>query len=60
VDVGQPPRPFANFTAALNEVAISRVYAGVHYMPAVLDGMTQGVCIGDRVLARIKTRHEAR
>jgi hypothetical protein len=29
-------------------------------MPAVLDGMTQGVCIGDRVLARIKTRHEAR
>ena len=60
VDVGQPPRPFASFTAALDEVAISRVYAGVHYMPAVRDGMTQGVCIGDQVLAKLKTRRVAR
>jgi hypothetical protein len=56
VDIGQPPRQFANFTAALKEVAISRVYAGVHYMPAVLDGMTQGECIGDRVLQRLRAR----
>ncbi len=56
VDIGQPPRPFASFTAALNEVAISRVYGGIHYMRAVLDGMVQGQCIGDRVLERLKTR----
>lgn len=56
VDVGQPPRPFANFTAALTEVAVSRIYAGVHYVPAVVDGMTQGACIGDRVMTRLKTR----
>jgi len=56
VDVGQPPRPFDSFTDALREVAVSRVYAGVHYFPAVTDGMTQGVCIGDRVLQRAVTR----
>lgn len=55
VDIGQAPRPFASFTAAVREVAISRVYAGVHYFPAVVDGLTQGTCIGRRVNA-LKTR----
>lgn len=56
VDIGQPPRTFENFTAALEEVAVSRIYAGVHYVPAVVDGVTQGRCIGERVLQRLKTR----
>jgi membrane-associated phospholipid phosphatase len=55
VDIGQAPRPFASFTAAGREVAISRVYAGVHYYPAVTDGYTQGQCIGKRVNA-LRTR----
>ncbi len=55
VDVGQPPRRFASFTAARDEVAWSRVYAGVHYLPAVIDGVTQGNCIGARVRA-LRTR----
>jgi membrane-associated phospholipid phosphatase len=58
MDIGQPARRFANFTAARNEVAISRVYAGVHYMPAVTDGLVQGECIGRRVRA-LKTRRPA-
>ncbi len=56
VDVGQPPRAFDNFTKALQEVATSRIYAGVHYTPAVVEGMTQGICIGNRVLDRLHTR----
>ena len=56
MDIGHPPRNLASFSAALNQVAISRVYGGIHYMQAVLDGMTQGQCIGDRVLERLKTR----
>lgn len=56
VDVGQPPRAFASFTEALGDVAVSRIYAGVHYVPAVVDGMTQGACIGQRVLDRLRTR----
>ncbi len=55
VDIGQPPRPFASFSAARTEVAMSRVYAGVHYFPAVQDGLVQGQCIGRRVRA-LKTR----
>jgi membrane-associated phospholipid phosphatase len=55
VDVGQPPRTFASFSAARDEVAWSRVYAGVHYLPAVVDGVTQGMCIGDKVKA-LRTR----
>ena len=56
MDVGLPPRHFTSFTAALNQVAISRVYGGIHYMKAVIDGMEQGRCIGRRVTERIRTR----
>lgn len=59
VDIGQPPRPFASFSAARNEVAISRVYAGVHYFPAVLDGLHQGECIGRKVVKSLKTRRRS-
>ena len=55
MDIGQPARRFANFSAARTEVAMSRVYAGVHYFPAVTDGLTQGECIGRRVRA-LRTR----
>jgi hypothetical protein len=55
VDVGQAPRPFASFRAARDEVAVSRLYGGVHYLPAIVDGVTQGSCIGERVLA-LRTR----
>ena len=58
VDIGQPPRRFASFSAAGNEVAMSRVYAGVHYFPAVVDGMVQGTCIGKRVRS-LQTRRRA-
>ena len=57
VDVGQPARRFASFTAARDEVAWSRVFAGVHYLPAVLDGVVQGQCIGKRVLG-LRTRSQ--
>lgn len=56
VDIGQPPRPFKNFTAARDEVAISRVYGGIHYVRAVKLGLEQGECIGKRILDRLKTR----
>ena len=56
VDIGQPPRAFASFIAARDEMAISRVYGGVHYMPAVINGVAQGQCIGQTVLSRLKTR----
>ena len=56
VDIGAPARSFRNFTHAVEEVAMSRVYGGIHYMPAVVLGRVQGKCIGQRVLSRLKTR----
>ncbi|MBM4192961.1 MAG: vanadium-dependent haloperoxidase [Gemmatimonadetes bacterium] len=53
VDIGHAPRAFASFTAARDEVAISRVYGGIHYFPAVKDGMVQGECVASRVLERL-------
>jgi hypothetical protein len=55
VDIGQPPRAFTSFRAARDEVAVSRLYGGVHYLPAIMDGLTQGTCVGERVLT-LKTR----
>ena len=55
-DIGQAPRKFASFSAALSEVAVSRVYAGVHYFPAVQEGLTQGRCIARRVRTLITRR----
>ena len=55
VDVGQPPRAFPSFSAARDEVAWSRVWAGVHYLPGVIDGVAQGECIGRRV-RELRTR----
>ena len=55
VDIGQAPRKFGSFSAALSEVAVSRVYAGVHYFPAVTEGLAQGRCIATRVRS-LKTR----
>jgi membrane-associated phospholipid phosphatase len=56
VDIGFAPRRFQSFTEARNEVAISRVYGGIHYMPAVVDGIVQGECVGRRTLSRLETR----
>jgi membrane-associated phospholipid phosphatase len=56
VDIGAPSRSFRNFSHARDEVAVSRVYGGIHYVPAVVNGLAQGLCIGRRVLSRLKTR----
>ena len=60
VDIGFAPRPFKSFSAARDEVAISRVYGGIHYVRSVMDGLAQGECIGERVMTRLKTRRDAK
>ena len=56
MDVGYAPRPFRSFSHALDEVAISRVYGGIHFMPAVMNGIVQGECVARRVIERLHTR----
>jgi hypothetical protein len=50
-DRGLAPRRFESFTAAAQEAAISRLYGGIHYRPAIELGLAQGRCIGEAVNA---------
>jgi hypothetical protein len=43
---GIAARRFANFDAAAKEAAISRLYGGIHFRPAIDNGLIQGRCIG--------------
>lgn len=50
VTYGLPPRPFKSFRHAADEAAISRLYGGIHYMPAIKNGVEQGKQVGQHVI----------
>lgn len=52
---GAPSRSFASFWAAADEAAISRLYGGIHFRPAIQNGQDQGRCIAAHAIA-LKTR----
>jgi hypothetical protein len=58
VEFGLTTRNFPSFIKASEEAAISRMYGGIHYRPAVENGITEGRAIGDYILKKIKTRRE--
>jgi PAP2 superfamily len=43
---GIPARKYASFKAAADEAAMSRLYGGIHFRAAIMDGLSQGRCIG--------------
>ncbi len=51
---GLPIRSFNSFKDAAEEAAISRLYGGIHYMPAIKDGLSQGRQVGNYVIEKIK------
>jgi membrane-associated phospholipid phosphatase len=55
VEFGLPARSFPSFEAAAAEAAISRLYAGIHYRPAIEQGIVQGRRVGTLVNERVKT-----
>jgi hypothetical protein len=50
-DRGWGPRTFVSFSAAAEEAALSRLYAGIHFRQGVEAGQKQGGCVAERVLA---------
>ena len=50
-DLGLTPRSFDSFDDAAAEAAVSRLYGGIHYRPAIDLGLLQGRCIGAHVSA---------
>jgi hypothetical protein len=48
-DRGLAPRRFGSFRAAADEAALSRLYGGIHFRPAIELGLEQGRCVGRAV-----------
>ncbi|MDA0194823.1 MAG: vanadium-dependent haloperoxidase [Bacteroidetes bacterium] len=57
VEYGMPPRSFTSFLNASSEAAISRIYGGIHYMPAITNGVDQGRDVGNFVVGNLKTKY---
>lgn len=53
-----PVRSFTSFKQAAQEAAISRFYGGIHYMPAINNGLTEGDKIGQFVVRKLKMKRE--
>jgi len=56
VEYGLAERSFGSFREAYQEAAVSRLYGGIHYMPAIEYGVEQGKQVGDYILANLETR----
>ena len=56
VAYGLPPRSFKSFMDASAEAAISRLYGGIHYRPAIDYGVDQGMKVGELIVDRIVTK----
>lgn len=51
-----PARAYADFHAAADEAAQSRLYGGIHYPMGIENGKDHGDLVGLLVLARVRTR----
>ncbi len=54
VKYGLPSRKFNSFLQASEEAAISRLYGGIHYMPAITEGVKQGNEIGKLMVDKLE------
>ncbi len=52
--INLPSRHFNSFREASNQASISRFYGGIHYMPALDNGILQGKEIGNFILKKFK------
>jgi hypothetical protein len=48
------PRTFHSFRVAAEEAAISRMYGGIHYRDAVVNGQTEGRALGEFIVGRLQ------
>jgi hypothetical protein len=54
VEYGLPARSFTSFRDAADEAAISRLYGGIHYRPAIDYGVDQGKQVGRLIVERLQ------
>lgn len=53
VDFGLKPRQFSSFVAAANEASISRLYGGIHFRDAIVNGQEEGRKIAAMALQKL-------
>lgn len=53
---GLPARDYHSFLEASEEAAISRLYGGIHYRPAIEHGIKEGEQVGNFIVAHLKTK----
>ncbi|MEM7373207.1 MAG: vanadium-dependent haloperoxidase [Bacteroidota bacterium] len=58
VRYGLTARTFDSFLDASSEAAISRLYGGIHYMPAISQGVEQGKKVGNYVVENLVTKQQ--
>lgn len=58
VEYGMTARSFTSFKQAAEEAAVSRVYGGIHYIPACENGKVQGRQVGEWVATKVRTRRK--
>lgn len=58
VEFGLTSRNFDSFNEAAEEAAISRMYGGIHYRPAIENGQAEGRELGNYIFDKITTRKE--
>jgi len=56
VNYGLPPRSFDSFAAAASEASRSRLYGGIHFLPAIENGVKQGKAVGSFIVHKIITQ----
>lgn len=56
VEYDLPARSFGSFLEASEEAALSRLYGGIHYRPAIDYGIAQGEAVGKHLLSRVQPR----
>ena len=55
IPYGLPPRKFTSFKQAADEASISRLYGGIHFRPALDQGVIQGGKVAQQLLKKVKT-----
>ena len=53
VEYGLPMRSFNSFIHASEEAAVSRLYGGIHFRPAIDEGVKQGEEVGHFVVNKL-------
>ena len=56
VEFGLDPRSFTSFQQAADEASLSRLYGGIHFMPSIKNGLSQGKNIGEWIIAKLKLK----